>query len=521
MGLATPLSSLAQPLSLPDEQPCFVVEHIRLVGPKSGRFHWLAVATESVRGACVGPLGVASIARYLDAQLIEQGYVTSRVSIAPQRLNDGELAITLHVGTLASIRLIDASTRQSDERWGTWANAFPTQVGQPLNVRDLEQGVEQMQRLPSQTVTTTLEPGDEPDTTALSIARQAGGLSDRVRGGVTLDNSGTAALGRLQATLAASLDNPFAINDIASISLGGNAAQPSADHRSQNAAFNYSVPFGYGLLGLSLSHSRFGQNVPLTTTQVLSRGESDVAAIRWDHVVLRTASAKARLFSELSTRDASSSLDDLELPSSKRRTTFIEIGANFRQVYGGGANIDLSLSRKQGESWVAAQDDLPAEAGGATLRPRLWLWSASIGVPFTVAAQPRSYRYETSLRGQATANETTVNDQFAIGGRGTVRGFDGNSILMAENGWTWRNQVATPVDLQGLPGSVYVALDVGRVWGPSDQFLVGHKLVGAAVGLRGQWQALQFDIALAAPVAKPEGCRTAKLSAYLSATYAF
>ena len=114
-------------------------------------------------------------------------------------------------------------------------------------------------------------------------------------------------------------------------------------------------------------------------------------------------------------------------------------------------------------------------------------------------------------------------DQIAIGGRGSVRGFDGDAVLLAENGWVWRNELATPVSLGDAMrhGAMFVALDMGRVWGPSDINLVGNKLAGAGVGLRGDISNLQFQLTLAAPLRRPEGFRTRRWSAYASLSYAF
>src|SRR5690606_38460483 len=117
---------------------------------------------------------------------------------------------------------------REDARWGTWRNAFPMSAGDILDIRDLEQGVEQMRRVPSQQVRTRLEPGAEPDTTVVVIERRVGGWRDRVRGGATVDNAGGAALGRAQFSGHLALDNPLGLNDVLSASLSSNLQRPDA-----------------------------------------------------------------------------------------------------------------------------------------------------------------------------------------------------------------------------------------------------------------------------------------------------
>ena len=510
--------------TLPDEHPCFVIDAIELHGPDAERFRWLSSSAQIFTGRCVGTQGVSRIAAYLNAQLINQGYVTSRVSIGAQNLSAGTLALRLHVGRIALVRMVDAQSKAPDTRWGTWVNAFATSAGRRLNAHDIEQGVEQMKRLPSQSVATTLTPGSEPDTSILTIERQTGNFKKRVRGGVTLDNSGSSTLGRVQMSLNFSLDNLFGVNDIASVSANGNAENPSTDHRSQSASASYSIPWGYSTFSAAYSHSRFAQIVALTTTQVRSSGESDSASLRWEHVAWRTASTKSGLYADLSTRSGRSFIDDSELTAQRRQTTALETGLTFKQLFADNARLDLALAYKRGAPWIGAQHDLPSESG-VTLRPRIWTLNVNAGFPFKQPAfndwAERSWQYSASLHGQVTSDASTSIDQIAIGTRGTVRGFDGSAVLLAESGWFQRHELSTPLAVSGVDLSLYVGLDLGRVWGPSDINLRGRELAGAALGVRGKWQALQFDFALAAPIAKPEGFKTQRVSAYLSATCTF
>jgi hemolysin activation/secretion protein len=516
---------------LPDESPCFVIRDIALVGSDALRFRWLETAAAPFVNRCVGARGLALIAAYLDAQLIEQGYVTSRVSLGEQNLAQGRLEFRLDAGRIARMRLVHAGAAQhrDDERWGTWVNAFPTREGRLLNARDLEQGVEQMKRLPSQSVKTLLEPGATPGTSDVVIEREAGDFTDRLRGGLTLDNSGSPSLGRTQLSANLSLDNPLGLNDIASLSLNTNAEQPSAEHRSQSVGFNYIVPFGYSTFSLNASHSRFAQHVHLTTTQPLSSGESDSAELKWQHIAWRTASAKTGVYAGLSTRRARSFLDDTELTAQHRHTTFVETGLSFKQLYADGASVEMELGYRRGMPWLQAQDDLPAAAvdPGAvpTLRPHIWTLSASTAIPFKQPAidgwPERTWQYSSTLKAQFSGDHTTSVDQIAIGNRNSVRGFDGDNVLLAESGWFLRNELSTPLQVGGVEASMYAGLDYGRVWGPSDVNLLGHNLAGAALGLRAKWKTLQFDLALATPLVMPEGFKTARTNLYASATCAF
>src|SRR5690606_41049221 len=106
-------------------------------------------------------------------------------------------------------------------------------------------------------------------------------------------------------------------------------------------------------------------------------------------------------------------------------------------------------------------------------------------------------------------------DRFAIGGRYSVRGFDGESSLIGERGWWWRNELAAPLG-QGLGGGgwqAFVGLDQGRVGGPSAHWGAGRRLAGAVLGLRAAQGAWQGEVFVGAPLHRPEGFRTASTTA--------
>ena len=513
-----PLPAAVVSNTLPAEQPCFIISGIELKGPDAVRFGWLADSALPYLQQCAGVAGLRQIAAALDAKLIALGYVTSRVTLPRQSLNDGVLTLQLHVGRVVQVAMV--SSDKPDKAWGTWRNAFPVSTGDVLNVRDLEQGVEQMKRLGSQAVRTELEPGAQTDTSNIRILREAAPFGERIRGGVTLDNSGSRTLGTTQLSGHVALDNPLGLNDIVSLSASSNAEQPGSAHRSQSLAFNYSVPWGYNTFSFSRSDSRYAQMVQGTTVQFLSSGASESAEVKWHRTMVRTSAAKAGLYAAVATRRANSFLDDVELIVQRRRTTSLEAGFTYRQLLGE-ASFELELGYRQGMPWHNAQEDLPTAAdGGLTLRPKLTVLSAAFNQPFRLASTP--VQYAASLRAQSTHDATLSVDQIAIGNRYSVRGFDGDSVLLAESGYYLRNEFSTPCKLvDGVDSVAYAGIDVGRVWGPSTAILPGQKLAGAVLGMRGLWQHLQFDVAVGLPLYKPEGFRTRPWSPYLSLTYAF
>ena len=510
---------------IPYEDPCFPIHTMFFVGPDARHFRWFEFwMQETFKGRCLGPQGLKVVLDKINNALIKKGYVTSRVSLPEQSLKRGRLAIRIEAGRVGEIRMVQADKaggkESPDEDWGTWQTAFPVSSGDILNIRDVEQGLEQMRRLPSQTVTTRLEPGREPLTSDLIIERRQADVLGRLRGGISIDNSGTEILGRTQGSAYLVADNLLGLNDSLSLTGGSNLERVRPTHRSQSVSANYSVPIGYTTLSGGYSYSRFAQMVQGAATRFLSSGLSETISGRVHHTALRTSTSKTGVYAGLGLRRARGWLDDVEILVQRRRTAHLDLGVDHRQFLGSGT-LDIDLHYRHGTAWFnASRDYETAKSNGLTMRPNLWFLTARYDQPFSLGGT--NIQYSGSFTGQYTENETLSVDQMAIGSRWTVRGFDGDSVLMAESGFYSRNEIAMPFAVTDeITVQPYFAFDYGQVWGPSAAILPGHVLAGAAWGVRGQWKTVQLDLAVGTPVMKPQGFHTQTFNPYLSLTVGF
>ena len=88
---------------------------------------------------------------------VERGYVTSRAVLGPQDLSRGVLVIKIIEGRVESVGPDAASTMQPKQ----FLTIFPGVKGSVLQLRDIEQGLDQLNRLPSNNATMRIEPGAE------------------------------------------------------------------------------------------------------------------------------------------------------------------------------------------------------------------------------------------------------------------------------------------------------------------------------------------------------------------------
>lgn len=150
----------------------------------------------------------------------------------------------------------------------------------------------------------------------------------------------------------------------------------------------------------------------------------------------------------------------------------------------------------------------------------MWLLDVDYRHPFMMGH--RQAVYTSSFHGQWTAGGDRLYgvDMISMGNRYTVRGFDGEMTLMAESGWYWRNELAS--EIAQLHSQVYVGLDVGAVYGPAVEDLLGHTLVGTVVGLRGDFlSGISYDAFIGCPLYKPDGYHTDRVTTGLTLSWRF
>lgn len=221
---------------IPVETPCFRIQAVQLDGARLHAFDWLLARMNRYLRECVGREGLNLIVRQLSAQLIERGLITTRIGIPEQDLSSGVLRLQVFPGVIREIRFKDDSARAS------WRSALPMRPGDLLDLRDLEQGLEQMKRLPSQDVDFKIVPADTPGQSDIVIEVKQ---QKPWRIAASLDNAGSRSTGYRQAALSVSFDNPLGMNDLLSLTWNRDADQTTDQHGTRGSSIAYSVPWGY------------------------------------------------------------------------------------------------------------------------------------------------------------------------------------------------------------------------------------------------------------------------------------
>jgi hemolysin activation/secretion protein len=497
------LRAPAETLLLADEAPCFHINEVRLQGNDEGHFDWTLSSldgpngNDSPMGRCLGVKSIEILQKRLQNAVIARGFVTSRVLVSNQNLADGILVFEPVAGRVD--RLV--STPEAEKHVGL-NNVLPGGTGEILNLRDVEQALDNLQRVPTVTADLQITPSAMPGSSDLVLSWKQ---SKRWRLGLSLDDAGSDVTGRYQVGATLSGDNLLGLSDLAYLSLSkgfGGATAPSPKG-TQSVALHYSVPMGYWLYSANASYNNYHQTVQGAFDSYRYSGQSDNIDLGIARVLLRDNRQILTLRTALKRRASRNHIDDTEVLVQRRAVTSVELGVSHR-LYAGQSVIQSELSYRQGIKGLGSLQAPEEEFGEGTSLYRLTAAAVTLQTPLRLGEQ--SLRYVGSVRLQKHHTRLTPQDRFSIGGRYSVRGFDGAASLAAESGMTWRNEWVWMI--KDMPYAVpYFGLDFGVVAGPSTADLPGKRLVGAAIGLRGQLSGyldgLQYEIFYGRPVSKP------------------
>ncbi|MBP1132000.1 hemolysin activation/secretion protein [Serratia sp. PL17] len=496
--LSPPSSSFGR-IAFPQEKTCFPIDQVVLTG-QDKLPHWLPLQriADQAQGRCLGGQGINLLMSTLQNRLVDHGYITTRVLAPTQDLKSGKLRLVVVPGYVRQVKLT-ADSGHYIQPYST----FPAHAGNLLDLRDIEQGLENLQRLPTVQANMEIIPGEQPGESDIALSWK----QERMwRIGASLDDSGTKSTGRYQGGLTLSLDNPFSLSDLFYIS-GSTDLQNQGGKGSKNITGHYSVPFGYWMAGVTANSYDYHQTIAGQNQDYRYSGKSKNLDFQLSRVLHRNGSQKTTLTYDVLARESSNYINDTEVDVQRRRTSGWRLGLQHRH-YIQQATLDAGVSYQRGTRWFGA---LPAPEeifGEATALSKIVQLNAQLDVPFSLFSQ--NFRYNVQYQRQISTTPLTPQDQFAIGNRWTVRGFDGERTLNANHGWFVRNDLAWRTPLQGQ--ELYLGADYGEVGGYGSDYLAGQHLAGGVVGLRGYAFKVGYDLFAGVPFSKPERFSTSPVT---------
>ncbi len=196
-----------------NESNCSLINEIKienaglLSGKKQGKL------TSKYLYRCLTVNDIQSIANVITNEYIKKGYITSQAFISHQDLSNNKLTIKVIVGKIKDIFIDDAPSRLVNI-------IFPSYKEKILNLRDLEHGLEQLNRLTTVQYTLDIHPSDSVGYSSIFIVQN--NKKSPFKNQLTFDNSGTKTTGKTLLANTTTIDSLFGLGEQWSFSLSTN-----------------------------------------------------------------------------------------------------------------------------------------------------------------------------------------------------------------------------------------------------------------------------------------------------------
>lgn len=488
-----PTQSPARPgvLSFPEEATCFPIESVTLENRKALP-HWLPLSKVSrqAEGKCLGIKGVELLARAVQNQIMANGYLTTRVVIPDQDLQSGTLRLRIEPGRVGEIEWAENSDKSLH-----FGNTLPMASGDLLSLRALEQGLDNLQRVPGSAATVRIVPGESDGESDIQIARKQ---DKHWRLGAWMDDAGSRYTGRYQGGGTLYLDNITTLDDLLYVSAGG-GLQNRSDKNSKYSTVYYSIPYGWWSMDFYASEDRYTQRVVAGSNVYEYSGDEKNLSLKINRMLFRNGDQTLQASWQVLKRDYHYDLNDTEILVQAHEMASWRATLE-HTAWPGKAVVNTRLSLQRNTSWFGATPSVEEQTGNADAGSRLINIDVEANLPFALFNQ--SLSWHPHYNQQITPDKLNFPDQLSVGNRWTVRGFDGDMTLQADSGWYLRNDLN--LDLPVLKQQLYLGLDAGRVSGRGSEVYSSSWLAGGVLGLRGEQWNTQYDFFMGAPFVHPD-----------------
>jgi len=492
-----PGRDISTPESVPEDDRCFDIHTISLKGVTLVSAQQQAALVQPYEGKCLGAHQLNALLKAITQFYIDRGYVTSRAYLPQQDMADGELEVIIVEGRLEGL---DQSAVADDLEL---AMAFPGRTGDVVDLRELEQLVDQLSRLPSRPAQLELVPGEQVGGSRVSLK---GDPLKPWRVGLSRHNNGEKSTGEQQWSASLDWDSPLGLADQLRLYGGGDAVSDEYRHSANQGLF-YSLPYGWWTVSYSYNQSYYRTQGEASGFLFEMDGESKSHQFSAERVLHRDAVSKTAFSLGIGHLRTRNYIENSLLDVSSQRLSEAQLGLNHgRRVGSGFLNVDLGW--QHGTGAFDAQHRGDPRYGEPDARYHKYSLTLSALQPFQFWGE--SFSFDSLLNAQKSEDVLYSPQRISIGGLASVRGFKEQS-LTGDTGGYWRNQLRwrRPVGWEPLRpflqeyGLAY-AYDVGVIHGGRYNPDLRGRLSGHGVELSARGEHLAASVTFAHSLERPD-----------------
>lgn len=481
-----PLPELQPPSSPIEEGTCFDVNRIQFTGNTVFTSEEL-LALINFEPSCVGLNDINNYLRIITNAYVSDGYVTSRAFLVPQDLNSGELTIVVMEGKVEALLF-------NGQPSNFLSNALPDVLGNVLNLRDIEQGLDQINRLSRYNAKIALPPGKEQGFSIVDIQSTVGGISSFSFG---FNNSGQDSTGEEQVSTTVSVENVADILDKWTLS-ASKSAEFNSDKDAQNIALAVDVPMGYWNISYRTSYSDYKRTIQNNSFQFESTGRTNSHDADLSRLFYRDGDSKANVKLGVHHRIEKNYILGNLLKTGSRSLSSLSFSLDYSRRLAGGF-FSIAPRWVIGTDWFGGEEDTQK----TSVMPKAQFTKSTFTTSYSYPINPKT-RLSSTLFGQWSDDTLFGNERLSIGGLYSVRGFKDVSIS-GDQGYYWRNDITHQLGQYPYIGdlSAQWALDTGSIVKDDKDTLEKGSLLGSSLSINTRNSKFSSQLSIGVPLEAP------------------
>lgn len=393
------------PVTSTNESPCFPINDIRVAQADILPARPLKRLLASYQGRCLNAADLQGLQQGMNSLALSRGLVTTRVVIPEQNLSSGTLRLEVWPGHLESYRVNALYRRELDM-------ALPLKNGDLLDLRGLEQAIDNLNRLESLQATVELTPGEKPggSIAEFSIKRQRPWHLAAV-----LDSEAMEQHPSNTVRLSLTLDSPLKLADRLIVGMNANLQDAEVDN-AHGSSVDYELPVGWWRLSAGADQFEYRNPITAGLTTFVSSGKSQSVRTELARVIFRDAKHRLSVALHGKQRINDNFIDDVTVGVSSSRLKAIGLRTDISRVAAPWV-MDATLGIEQGDTRsLAVVSPVDDHYSRITANTRLqYYW-------------PRS-SLNWTVNGQWSDAELLPSEQLALAGN--VKGFSPLSLTAA------------------------------------------------------------------------------------------
>lgn len=482
---------------------CFDIDLVNIEGMKRFDTDDISDITGRFVGRCLYLSDINALAEAITNYYLERGYVTSRAYIPAQDLTGRILRLQVVEGRVDKIEMLDNGQAQDDR---PLSHVFPSRTDDALNLRDIEQGVDNLNRLKSQNAKMELIPGSTPGASIIQVQNKRTKPWHVTTG---IDNTGSAATGEWQGLFDVTYDNILGVQDILNASFKHDLERANR-RQSRNVSLRYEVPYKYWNAYYSLSYFNYINEVVTPTNRFRASGISRVHDVGLSRVLHRGQISKTNAKVSLVSKENENFFSGVLLTNSSQKLTILnaELSQSW-QIPRGFIYVGANYAR--GLGWLGAREDNGLSPEDPKAEFDKYTVDLSVVKLFNIGVEDYTPKVNIRARAQRSADTLFSSERISIGGPSSVRGFKSSSIS-GDSGAYLHTNISLPFsprfapewekDLGGV--EVFAGFDIGAIKGDDKNSFEGGTVKSWSLGIKNKGALFNFDATISRGFSAPD-----------------